>query len=844
MLPSSLARILRTVRVKNRSRLAIHAMGVFILMVLVGLELVPFFTPRADAQSHTSPTVNENCQQVSFSSDGNPFPICPGPFPATGGNCVWWAWEQWHLLGYDLPLNWGNAADWAVDAERTGLPMGTTPRVGAIAVFPRADGVWAYGTPGHVAFVTSVSSNGMSFNVTYQNYGDPTPMYIGTNYNVSVINQQKFQNGGLRFIYFPQMINPALFMRLPGIGSTTLAEIAQTNHLYSTTIASSTGAHVTLGISSTADEQEFNADFTGDGHSDLLLYNRLQGQLDVLSLGTQQKGTTSQTAKMVSLGDATTPKGKWGSSLEIHVGDFNGSGQSQILLYDRSLGTIQILSLTPQLTIKKHVTLNGWGPDWEMYVGRFDGQRSGLFMYKRFAFAIPVSTTTGTNPTTGNTNSPTPVPTHPIVQPTKTTPKPTATPKPKVNPTATPKPNPTVTPSPTPDPSPTVTPSPTATPKPSPTPSPTPDPSPTVTPSPTATPKPAPTVTPSPTATPKSSPTVTPSPTVSPTPTKTTSPTPTVSPTSTATDKDKNKDKGRDQQATIAEPLSTPGVTNTDLSGVAPTGWEQQGRTANILLVDFDKNFHVHVQQQYTLWHANWEVYVGHFVSPTQDAIFLYDRLAGEGRLIDFKSDLTINDYQQLHNLDGNWMVSTGDFIGSGQTQLFLYDPQSGDAQMLAFNKHLQLINQRVYQNLGANNILYVGHFGMSRLSVMLYDPQSAKSTFIAFQKSLAMGQHMTVKSWGSRWQILIGAFVAPKNQAQCTGKCVPNDDILVLDRQTGQIGEYAFSFGQPFHVYDNRAQAFNRLGVNIDPRLNSVNTTTFSLLTTLKTSIKNEELY
>ena len=280
------------------------------------------------------------------------------------------------------------------------------------------------------------------------------------------------------------------------------------------------------------------------------------------------------------------------------------------------------------------------------------------------------------------------------------------------------------------------------------------------------------------------------------------------------------------------------------MSGTAPADWQQQGRTANILLVDFDKNFHVHIQQQYTLWHANWEVYVGHFVSPTQDAIFLYDRLAGEGRLIDFKSNLSINDYQQLHNLDGNWMVSTGDFIGSGQAQLFLYDPQSGDAQMLAFNKHLQLVNQRVYQSLGANNILYVGHFGMSTLSVMLYDPQSAKSTFIAFQKSLAMGQHMTVKSWGSRWQILIGAFVQPKNQAQCTGTCVPNDDILVLDRQTGQIGEYAFSFGQPFHVYDNRTQAFNRLGVNIDPRLNSVDTTSFSLLTTLKTSIKDEELY
>src|SRR5690349_19039736 len=136
---------------------------------------------------HTSATVDVGCKELTFSSDSNPFPLCPGPFPG-GGNCVWWAWEQWHLLGYNLPLNWGNAAEWIVDAERFGLPVGTKPRLGSIAVFPVADGVWAFGTAGHVAFVTGVSSDQSTFNVTYQNYGDPTPMFIGTGYNVSVIN--------------------------------------------------------------------------------------------------------------------------------------------------------------------------------------------------------------------------------------------------------------------------------------------------------------------------------------------------------------------------------------------------------------------------------------------------------------------------------------------------------------------------------------------------------------------------------------------------------------------------------------------------------------------------------
>src|SRR5437667_11418418 len=128
---------------------------IFALICLIPLIWIEFgmVQVRASPFDHTVPTVNSNCAQARSSPDGNPFTLCPGPFPG-GGNCVWWAWEQWHLLGYNLPLNWGNAANWIVDAERFGLPLGTTPQVGSIAVFPRADGVWAFGTAGHVAFVT------------------------------------------------------------------------------------------------------------------------------------------------------------------------------------------------------------------------------------------------------------------------------------------------------------------------------------------------------------------------------------------------------------------------------------------------------------------------------------------------------------------------------------------------------------------------------------------------------------------------------------------------------------------------------------------------------------------
>lgn len=802
-------------------RYAIHIFGVFLLLALVVVEFTAL-VPPVDAHSHTSPTVDNTCKDVGFSPDGNPFPLCPGPFP-TGGNCVWWAWEQWHLLGYNLPLNWGNAADWIVDAERTGLPMGTTPRVGAIAVFPRADGIWAYGTPGHVAFVTSVNDDGLTFNVTYQNYGDSTPMYVGTGYSTPLINQARFQNGQLRFIYFPKIIDPQLFQRLPGIGTDASQMVMGANRTFVSSASTVTGNRITLGSQAISSDQEFNADFTGSGYSDLLLYNRQQGRLNVLkishgaaqyvsrAMNKQEIHASSTTAtQVVSLSDATTAVNKWGSSLDVHIGDFDGSGHSEILLYDREAGTIQILSLTPQLTIKKHVVLSNWGADWELYVGKFDGKRSGLFMYKRYAQpdATPTVTTNGLQPIV--TDTPTSISgVSPTVQPSPT-PKPTPTVKP--SPTVTPKTSPTATPTATPKPTPTVQPSPTPTPKASPT----------VT----------PTVQPSPTVTPKASPTVTPTPT----PKKIGTPIAKLSLEGT-----QSLNANLMYASTMPSPTST--TSGRELSGGAPGDWESAGRTANILVLDFNKDFSVHVQQQYTLWHANWEVYVGRFVNANQDGIFLYDRIVGEGRIMDFDTNLQIHHYQEAHNLDGNWVVYSGDFAGTGRAQLLMYDPSTGDGQMLAFASDLSVTKRVPYSKLGTGMVPYVGHFGMPNASVMLYDPQSGHSTFLAFDTSLAIAQQTTVQSWGQNWQILVGAFL-DRERCLSNGNCSTGDDILVLNRQTGQIEQYVFSFGRTFQVYDNRSQAFIRQGMASDTHINQVNTTTFSLLTTLLTNIRDEEIY
>ncbi len=295
----------------------------------------------------------------------------------------------------------------------------------------------------------------------------------------------------------------------------------------------------------------------------------------------------------------------------------------------------------------------------------------------------------------------------------------------------------------------------------------------------------------------------------------------------------------------ILDPSPTPTsmIGNSDLSGTAPEDWEKLGRTANIRVLDFNKDFGIQKQQTYTLWHANWEVYVGPFVSASQDGIFLYDRSVGEGRLMSFNNEMLVTNYKEMHNLDGNWVVYTGDFTDSGRAQMLLYDPSSGDAQVLTFAHDLTLASQKTYSDWGTNMVLYVGHFGMPALSIMLYDPQAGKSTFLAFDQSLEVTHQYTVTSWDQNWQILIGAFI-DRSQCAKSGNCSNGDDILVLNRQTGQVVQYAFSFGRTFKVFDNRAQAFIRDGLDAGSYLNSVDTTSFSMLNTVDTEISNEELY
>lgn len=69
------------------------------------------------------------------------------------GNCTWWVAKLRAEAGAPLPTDLGNASTWGIRAAEFGIPVGTTPSVGAAVVM----GTVGYG---HVAYVTAVNSNG------------------------------------------------------------------------------------------------------------------------------------------------------------------------------------------------------------------------------------------------------------------------------------------------------------------------------------------------------------------------------------------------------------------------------------------------------------------------------------------------------------------------------------------------------------------------------------------------------------------------------------------------------------------------------------------------------------
>lgn len=98
----------------------------------------------------------------NINHSGNLYPV---------GQCTWGVkgMASW-VSNY-----WGNAKDWAANAKKQGFEVGSTPRTGAIAVWPQ-DGVLGGQTYGHVAYVTHVEADNR-IQVMESNYAGK--QYIG-----------------------------------------------------------------------------------------------------------------------------------------------------------------------------------------------------------------------------------------------------------------------------------------------------------------------------------------------------------------------------------------------------------------------------------------------------------------------------------------------------------------------------------------------------------------------------------------------------------------------------------------------------------------------------------------
>ena len=270
--------------------------------------------------------------------------------------------------------------------------------------------------------------------------------------------------------------------------------------------------------------------------------------------------------------------------------------------------------------------------------------------------------------------------------------------------------------------------------------------------------------------------------------------------------------------------------------------------SSNVLLVNFDATGTPRIQRAYSLWNANWEFYTGHLTSLLHDDVFVYDRISGEGHLLLFDASLRVQHETLLHGLQGDWLLTMGDFIGVGTAQLFLYDPTQGTARMLAFAADGSLHTQQTYTHLGTHELVYVGHFGLPTMSVMLHDPTPGQSLFLSFDRHLDISHESRVQTWGTRWQILVGSFL-PRTTTACadtldTAPCSTHDDLLVLDRQTGQLTPFVVSLKQNASRFDPRVTAFERLRVAPTLPVQPVETSIVSLAATLETSIRNEEVY
>lgn len=86
-------------------------------------------------------------------------------YPNGNANCTAYVWQRtYDKLGISLP-GWGNAQDWYNNAKSQGYQVSDTPKADYIVVYGKTKNYIKdkQGSPGHVAYVESVSGNKMTF---------------------------------------------------------------------------------------------------------------------------------------------------------------------------------------------------------------------------------------------------------------------------------------------------------------------------------------------------------------------------------------------------------------------------------------------------------------------------------------------------------------------------------------------------------------------------------------------------------------------------------------------------------------------------------------------------------
>ena len=151
-------------------------------------SVVPVATSEAVSEA---PAVSEvPAEQPAATSEAAPATSeaasTPNTYPV--GQCTWGAKSLAPWAGN----NWGNAKDWIASAQAAGHSVGTTPVVGAIAVWPNDGGGY-----GHVAYVTS-ASGANSIQVMESNYAGNMSI---SNYRGTFDPTSSAHGGSVFYIY-------------------------------------------------------------------------------------------------------------------------------------------------------------------------------------------------------------------------------------------------------------------------------------------------------------------------------------------------------------------------------------------------------------------------------------------------------------------------------------------------------------------------------------------------------------------------------------------------------------------------------------------------------------------